>query len=152
KPRAELSRTAERPAPDAAAAIAGVRRLDRVVGGGALAAPDSAETGAAPGGPGPERGPRAPRAAAQLQRRAADRRPLQTVDAGDPESPERGRRALEAADRLRERPHVRPERGHAARRRQGVPPHAAKRGGECRAACATPRAGRGLQSSVKSQP
>ena len=40
-----------------------------------------------------------------------------------------GRRpgAIEASDRLHERAHVRPRRGHAARGRQGIPADAAKR-------------------------
>ena len=50
-------------------------------------------------------------------------------DPGDPQPPERRHRALEAADRLRERAHLRAERRHAARRRQGLPAHAAQRRG-----------------------
>ena len=50
---------------------------------------------------------------AELQRRAADRRQVQALDPGDPEPAER-RRGSEAADRLRERPHLRARRRHAA--------------------------------------
>ena len=112
--RAELPRAAERPPADAAAARAGVRRLDGLRGRRAAAA----RAGPAPPARARARGrhieavpnpvgARPPRPAAQLQRRAADRRPVQAVDPGDPEPPERRRRALEAADRLRERPHLR---------------------------------------------
>ena len=71
----------------------------------------------------------APRRPAQLQRRAADRRQVQGRDPGDPQPPERRPGALEAPDRLRERPHLRARRRHAARRRQGLPAHAAQRRG-----------------------
>ena len=137
-PRAELPRAAERPPADPAPPRPGLRRLDGVRGRPAGAArrrrarPARAARPRAAADRGraePELGARAPRPAAQLQRRAADRRQVQAVDPGDPQPPERRHRALEAADRLRERPHLRAERRHAARRRQGVPAHAAKRRG-----------------------
>src|SRR5207247_2104194 len=49
-------------------------------------------------------------------------------------------RPVQAADRLRQRPHLRPRRGHAARRGQGLPPDAAERRGLRRGARASPRA------------
>ena len=70
-----------------------------------------------------------PRHAAELQRRAVDRRQVQGLGAGDPQPPERRRRAREAPDRLLERPHLRAERRHAACRGQGVPAHAPERRG-----------------------
>src|SRR5262249_49676555 len=96
----------------------------------------------------PVQRPRAPGVAPELQRRPADRRPVQAGDPGDHQPPERRQRAVEAAHRLHERSHVRLERRHAARRRQGVPPDAAKRRGVRRAARAASRAGRLLQSGV----
>src|SRR3954463_13075361 len=80
----------------------------------------------------PRAGERAPGHSAQLQRRPADRRQVQGVDPGDPESAGVGRRALEAPDRLRQRPDVRARGRHAASRRQGLPPPPAERPGERR--------------------
>ena len=56
--------------------------------------------------------------------------------------------ALQAPDRLRQRPHVRAERRHAARRRQGLPADAAQRRGLRRGARAAPRARRLLQPGL----
>src|SRR5262249_57851 len=126
-PRADLSRASERAPADSAPPLAGVRRLDGVVRGGARAATLLAEGGPAPGRPGSGGRPGPPRPAAQLQRRAADRGSLQAVASGEPQPAEGRRRALEAADRLRERADVRVERRHAARRRQGLLAHTTKR-------------------------
>ena len=60
--------------------------------------------------------------AARIQRRQADRRPLQGPDPGDHQPAERRHGALQATDRLRQRADVRARREHAARRRQGLPP------------------------------
>src|SRR5581483_3520694 len=95
---------------------------------------------------------RPPRAPAQLQRRAADRRPLQAGDPGDPQPAERRRRVVEAADRLHERPHLRAQRRHAARRRQGLPADAPQRRGERRAARPDPRTRRLLQPGLNRRP
>src|SRR5579884_2979617 len=67
--------------------------------------PEPGDMGAARGRRGaarPELGARPPCAAAELQRRAADRGQVQAGDPGDPEPPELGLRAREAADRLRQ--------------------------------------------------
>src|SRR5579875_1540648 len=87
-----------------------------------------AGAGAEPGG-GPRAGnvARPPDPAAQLQRRPAGRRPLQGRRPRDPQPAVGRRRAVEAPDRLRQRPHLCPRRGHAAHRRQGLPAHAARR-------------------------
>src|SRR5215203_2939647 len=106
--------------------------------------------GAAPnrGGAEPELRPRPSRPAAELQRRAADRRQVQAVDPGHPQPPERGHGAVEAADRLLERPHLRTERRHAARRRQGLPADAPERRGVGRAARPADRTRRFLQPGL----
>ena len=61
----------------------------------------------------PPAGESPPRRSAKLQRRPADRRPLQGVGSRDPQPAECGHGSLQAADRLRERPDVRARRQHA---------------------------------------
>src|SRR5204862_4637664 len=88
------------------------------------------------------------RPAAKLQRRAADRGPVQGRRSGHPQPPGRGRRAVEAPDRFRERADLRAERRDAARRRQGVPADAPQRRGLGRGARAPARARRLLQPGL----
>src|SRR5581483_7457297 len=57
-----------------------------------------------------------------------------------------------APDRLRQRAHVRPRRRHAARRRQGLPAHAAQRRGLGRGTGPDARARRLLQPGLGEQP
>ena len=71
----------------------------------------------------------APDRAAVVQRRAADRRPLQERDPGDHQPADGRARAVEAPDRLRLRPHLRARRRHAAHRREGLPADAEERRG-----------------------
>ena len=156
--RAELPRAAERAPADAAAPLAGLRRLDGVRGGRARrAAP-------APAPAAPRRGPRGsrhieavpnpnavrvhlvlPRSfndAQQIADRFKQSIPvilnLQSADA------ELSKRLIDFASGLT----YALERRHAAGRRQGVPAHAAKRRGQRRAARAAARARRLLQPGV----
>src|SRR4029079_11109623 len=92
--------------------------------------------------------------AAQLQRRAAGRRPLQERRSGDPQPPVGGLGAVEAADRLRQGPHVRTRRRHAANCRQGLPAHAERRravgrgpGADARAGLLQPGIGKTLRAA-----
>ena len=80
-----------------------------------------------------------PERAAHVQRRAADRRPLQARHPGHHQPADRRARAREAPDRLRLRPHVRPRGPHAAHRRQGLPAHARERRAVRRGPGALPR-------------
>src|SRR4051794_2223565 len=156
---ARVRRPAERPPARAAPRTPrGARRLDRPrARDGAHERPPpaaAARARAAPASRGREPSDRGrqcespPRPPAKLQRRAADRRPVQGGRSGHPQPPGLRPGSLQAADRLRERAHLCPRRRHAAGRRQGLPPDSAERRGVGGGARADARARRFLQPGV----
>ena len=125
-----LSRAAERPAAEHAAAPGRDRRhLRRRLA--VRAAHHRAAPGRRPPGQRPQRqrgGPRAPGDPEVVQRRAGRRGQVQGRDPGDHQPPGIRDRPLQAPDRLRLGPDLRARRRDAADRRQGLPADSAQRG------------------------